>query len=86
MEEDVEILEEPALQSVNTQAPTLPGDITSTTEGGNELTVTIPSTSANMAEELMMLNNQYGATAATIHEYMNRMNVLEACLEPFNGL
>ena len=40
MEEDVEILEEPAPQSMNTQssqAPTLPGDITSTTEGGTEL-------------------------------------------------
>ena len=89
MEEDVEILEEPALQAVNTQssqAPTLPGDITSTSEGGTELTVVIPCTSVNMAEELMMLNNQYGAAAATIQEYVNRMNVLEACLEPFNGL
>ena len=85
----MEILEEPAPQAVNTQslqAPTLPGDITSTAEGGNELTVAIPCTSVNMAEELMMLNNQYGATAATIQEYVNRMNVLEACLEPFNGL
>ena len=37
MEEDVEILEEPAPQAVNiqsSQAPTLPGDITSTSEGG----------------------------------------------------
>ena len=77
MEEDVEILEEPAPQSVNiqsSQAPTLPGDITSTSEGGNELTVIIPCTSVNMAEELMMLNNQYGAAAATIQEYINRMN------------
>ena len=89
MEEDVEILEEPAPQSVNTQssqAPTLPGDITSTTEGGTELTVAIPCTSVNMAEELMMLNNQYGAAAATIQEYINRMNALEIYLEPFNGL
>ena len=89
MEEDVEILEEPASQPVHTQpsqAPTLPGDITSTSEGGNELTVIIPCTSVNMAEELMMLNNQYGAAAATIHEYVNRMNALEVRLEPFNGL
>ena len=89
MEEDVEILEEPAPQSVNTQssqAPTLPGDITSTTEGGTELTAIIPCTSVNMAEELMMLNNQYGAAAATIQEYVSRMNALEICLEPFNGL
>ena len=89
MEEDVEILEEPAPQSVNTQslqAPTSPGDITSTTVGGTELTVIIPCTSVNMAEELMMLNNQYGATTATIHEYVNRMNALEIYLEPFNEL
>ena len=89
MEEDVEILEKPAPQSVNTQslqAPTLPGDITSTSEGGNELTVVIPCTSVNMAEELMMLNNQYGAAAATIQEYVSRMNALEICLEPFSGL
>ena len=86
MEEDVEILEEPAPPSVNIQAPTLPGDITSTTEGGTELTVIIPCTSVNMAEELMMLNNQYGAAAATIQEYVSRMNALEKCLEPFNGL
>ena len=77
MEEDVEILEEPAPQSVNTQssqASTLPGDITSTTERGTELTVIIPCPSVNMAEELVMLNNQYGAAAATIQEYVNRMN------------
>ena len=89
MEEDVEILEEPAPQSANTQslqAPTLPGDITSTTEGGTELTVVIPSTSVNMAEELMILNNQYGAAAVTIQEYVNRMDALEIRLEPFNGL
>ena len=89
MEEDVEILEEPVLQSVNTQssqAPTLPEDITSTTEGGTELTVVIPSTSMNVAEELMMLNNQYGAAAATIQEYVSRMNTLEVHLEPFNAL
>ena len=81
MEEDVEVLEEPA-----PQAPTLPGDITSTTEGGTELTVVIPCTSVNMAEELMMLNNQYGAAAATIQEYVSRMNALEVYLEPFNAL
>ena len=89
MEEDVEILEEPAPQPWNiqsSQAPTLPGDITSTSEGGNELTVIIPCTSVNMAEELMMLNNQYGAAAATIQEYVSRMNALEMDLEPFNGL
>ena len=80
----MEILEEPAPQSVNTQslqAPTLPGDITSTTEGGTELTAVIPCTSVNMAEELMMLNNQYGAATATIQEYVNRMNTLGVCLE-----
>ena len=84
MKEDVEILEELASQAVNAQslqAPTLPGDITSTSEGGNELTVIIPCTSVNMAEELMMLNNQYGAAAVTIQEYMNRMNALGVCLE-----
>ena len=89
MEEDVEILEEPVPQSVtiqSSQTPTLPGDITSTTEGGTELTVIIPCTSVDMAEELMMLNNQYGAAAATIHEYINRMDALEIYLEPFNGL
>ena len=89
MEEDVEILEEPAPQSVNiqsSQAPTLPGDITSTTEAGTELTAVIPCTSVNMAEELMMLNNQYGAAAATIQEYVSRMNALEIYLEPFNEL
>ena len=84
MEEDVEILEEPAPRIVNiqsSQAPTLPGDITSTSEGGNEPTVIIPCASVNMAEELMMLNNQYGAAAATIQEYVNRMNALGVCLE-----
>ena len=89
IEEDVEILEEPAPRTVNiqsSQAPTLPGDITSTSEGGNELTVVIPCTSVNVAEELMMLNNQYGAAAATIQGYVNRMNTLEIRLEPFNGL
>ena len=89
MEEDVEILEEPVPQVENIQslqAPTLPGDITSTSEGGNELTVIIPCTSVNMAEELMMLNNQYDAAAATIQEYVSRMNALEIRLEPFNGL
>ena len=89
MEEDVEILEEPAPQSVTTQssqAPTFPGDITSTTEGGTELAAVIPCTSVNMAEELVMLNNQYGAAAATIQEYVNRMSALEIYLEPFNGL
>ena len=89
MEEDVEILEEPAPQAVNTQssqAPTLPGDITSTSEAGNELTVIIPCTSVNMAEELMVLNNQYGAAAASIQEYVNQMNALEVRLEPFSVL
>ena len=89
MEEDVEILEELAPRTMNiqsSQAPTSPGDITSTSEGGNELTVVIPCTSVNMTEELMMLNNQYGATAATIHEYINRMDALEIYLEPFNEL
>ena len=89
MEEDVQILEEPVPQSVNiqsSQAPTLPGDITSTTEGGTELAVIIPCTSVNMSEELMMLNNQYGAAAATIQEYVNRMNAVDIYLEPFNGL
>ena len=84
MEEDVEILEEPAPRTVNiqsSQAPTLPGDITSTSEGGTELTAAIPYTSVNMAEELMMLNNQSGAAAATIQEYVNRMNTLGVCLE-----
>ena len=89
MEEDVEILEEPEPQSANiqsSQAPTLPGDITSTTGGGTELTVIIPCTSVNMAEELMMLNNQYEAAATTIQEYVSRMNALEVCLEPFDAL
>ena len=89
MEEEVEIFEEPAPQSVNiqsSQAPTLPGDITSTTEGGTELTVVIPCTSANMDEELMMLNNQYGAAAATVQEYVNRMNALEVYMEPFEAM
>ena len=89
MEEDVEILEElvPQVKNIqSSQAPTLPGDITSTSEGGNELTVIIPCTSVNMAEELMMLNNQYGATAATIQDYVNQMDALEMRLEPFNGL
>ena len=70
----------------SSQAPTLPGDITSTTEGGTELTVIVPCTSVNMAEELMMLNNQYDAAAATIQEYASRMNALEVRLEPFNVL
>ena len=86
MEEDVEILEEPAPQPVNAQAPTLPGDITSTTEGGAELTVVISCTSVNMAEELMMLNNQYGAAAAAMQEYVSGMNALEVRLEPFKEL
>ena len=71
MEEDVEILEEPAPQAMNipfSQAPTLSGDITSTTE------------------ELVMLNNQYGAATATIQEYVNRLNTLEVHLEPFNAM
>ena len=33
-----------------------------------------------------MLNNQYGAAAATIQEYVNRMNALEVHLEPFNAM
>ena len=74
------------MNTQSSQAPTLPGDITSTTEGGTELTAVIPCTSVNMAEELMMLNNQYGATAATIQEYVNRMSALEIHLEPFNKL
>ena len=89
MEEEVEILNEPAKQSMNTQssqAPTLPGDITSTTEGGTELAITIPCPSVNMAEELVMLNNQYGAAAVTIQEYMNRMDTLELHLEPYNAM
>ena len=89
MEEDIQVLEKPAPPSVNiqsSQAPTLPGDITSTTEGGTELTVIIPCASANMDEELMMLNNQYGAAAATIQEYVSRMNAVDIYLEPFNGL
>ena len=71
IEEDVEIIEEPAPQAMSTQssqAPTLPGDITSTTE------------------ELMMLNNQYSAAAATVWEYVNRMNTLEVYLEPFDAM
>ena len=50
------------------QAPTLPGDVTSTTE------------------ELVRLNNQYGAAAATVREYVNRMNALEVYLEPFDDM
>ena len=83
------ILEEPAPQPEHiqpSQAPTLPGDITSTTEGGAELTIVIPCTSANMDEELMMLNNQYGAAAATVQEYVNRMNALEVYMEPFEAM
>ena len=56
IEEDMEIIEEPVPQPINiqpSQAPTLPGDITSTTE------------------ELVRLNNQYGAAAATVREYVN---------------
>ena len=71
IEEDVEIIEEPAPQAVNIQppqAPTLPGDVTSTTE------------------ELVRLNNQYGAAAATVREYVNRMNALEVYLEPFDAM
>ena len=71
IEEDVEIIEEPVQRAVNTQsseAPTLPGDITSTTE------------------ELVMLNNQYGAAAVTIQEYVNRMNALEVHLKPFDAM
>ena len=82
MEVDMEILEEPAPLPVSTQssqAPTLPGDITSTTEGGTELT-------AVMTEELMMLNNQYDAAAASIQEYVSGMNTFEVRLEPFNAL
>ena len=74
IEEDVVIIEEPVPQPMNiqpSQAPTLPGDITSTTEGGNELTVVLPCPSVNMAEELVRLNNQYGAAAATVWEYVN---------------
>ena len=89
MEEDVVILEEPVPQAVSTQssqAPTLPGDITSTTKEGTELTIVIPCTSANVDEELMMLNNQYGAAAASVQEYMNRMNALEVYMEPFEAM
>ena len=71
IEEDVEIIEEPVPQPMNiqpSQAPTLPGDVTSTTE------------------ELVMLNNQYGAAAATVREYVNRMNALEVYLEPFDAM
>ena len=82
MEVDVEILAEPAPQIVSIQsspAPTLPGDITSTTEGGTKLT-------SVMTEELMLLNNQYDAAAASIQEYVSRMNALEVRLEPFQAL
>ena len=68
------------------QAPTLPGDITSTTEGGDELTIVLPCPSVSMAEELVMLNNQYDAAAATVREYVNRMNALEVYLEPFEAM
>ena len=74
------------MNTQSSQAPTLPGDITSTTEGGTKLTVVIPCPSVNMAEELVMLNNQYGAATATIQEYVNRMNALEVHLEPFNAM
>ena len=39
-----------------------------------------------MAEELVRLNNQYGAAAATVREYVNRMNTLEVYLEPFDAM
>ena len=71
MEEDVIIIEEPAPRAMSiqpSQAPTLPGDITSTTE------------------ELVMLNNQYGAAAVTVREYVNWMNALEVYLEPFEAM
>ena len=89
IEEDMVIIEEPVPQPMNiqpSQAPTLPGDITSTTEGGNELTVVLPCPSVSTAEELVMLNNQYGAAAATVREYVNRMNALEVYLEPFDAM
>ena len=71
IEEDIEIIEEPVPRPLNiqpSQAPTLPGDVTSTTE------------------ELVRLNNQYGAAAATVQEYVNRMNALEVYLEPFDAM
>ena len=82
MEVDVEILEEPApsvAKAQSPQAPTLPGDITSTTEGGAELT-------SVTTEELMLLNNQFDAAAASMQEYISEMNALEVCLEPFKAL
>jgi len=82
MEVDVEILEEPAppaAKAQSPQAPTLPGDITSTTEGGAELT-------SVMTEELIRFNNQYDAAAASIQEYASGMNALEVRLEPFRAL
>ena len=75
------------MNTQSSQAPTLPGDITSTTEGGTELTVVIPCPSVNVAEELMMLNNQYGAAAATIQEYVKQNEHSGGVhLEPFNAM
>ena len=72
-DEDIQILEElsqPPLATSTSPAPTLPGDVTSTTSTGIS---SCPG--LDMSEELRWLNNHhhYGAVAV-IQEYLDRMN------------
>ena len=81
-DEDVQILEEPnqpPLAMSTPPAPTLPGDITSTTSAGSS---SCPG--LDMSEELRWLNNHhyYGAVDV-IQEYLDRMNSFGIILDPW---
>ena len=81
-DEDVRILEElsqPPLAKSTPPAPTLPGDITSTTSAGSS---SCPG--LDMSEELRWLNNHhcYGAVDV-IQEYLDRMNSFGIILDPW---
>ena len=81
-DEDVQILEEPSqppLAMSTPPAPTLPGDITSTTSAGSS---SCPG--LDMSKELRWLNNHhyYGAVDV-IQEYLDRMNSFGIVSDPW---
>ena len=78
-DEDIQILEElsqPPLATSTPPAPTLPGDVTSTTSSS--------CPGLDMSEELGWLNNHhyYGAVDV-IQEYLDRMNSFSIVLDPW---
>ena len=81
-DEEIQILEElsqPPLAASTPPAPTLPGEVTSTTSIGSS---SCPG--LDMSEELVWLNNHhyYGAVDV-IQEYLDRMNSFGIVLDPW---